>query len=154
MTTTAQSTIKSILDLAPPDELADALRLMGLGTMLTPLKRTFTGLTAAAAIDITTIDGSGETVGAGNGNRLPCLVGKTLRVTASGTAASVGSYILSDTGGTPTLPTGGASAGVGIATLSDDGKTVTFPNTITAFVMEYVPQSKTVMTTAFPPAGI
>ncbi len=138
-TTTRTRSVRDVLDSANPNDLPDALRKIKLGTMLYPLKRAFTGLTAAAAFDLTAIDGTGETTGAGNPNRLGALAVKTLRVITTGTAASVGSYIVGDTGATPTLPTGGASAGVGIATISDDGKTITFPNTVTAFTIAYIP---------------
>jgi hypothetical protein len=146
-TATAVDTLKNATDQAEPGDLPDALRLMKLGTMLTPLKRTFTGLTAAAAFDLTLIDGTGETAGVANANRVAALAIATLRVTASGTANSVGSYAISDTGGTPVSPTAGAN--VGLATISDNGKTVTFPTTVTAFVIEYVPRSNTDMTARF-----
>jgi len=146
-TATSVDTLKNAADQAEPGDLPDAFRLMKIGTMLTPLKRTFTGLTAAAAFDLTAIDGTGETVGASNANRVPALAITTLRVTASGTANSVGSYAVSDTGATPVTPTAGAN--VGLATISDNGKTVTFLTTVTAFVIEYVPRSNTDMTARF-----
>lgn len=136
-TTTVNRSAKLVLDEANPNDIASALQLLKLGTVFAPLKRAFTGLTAAAAFDITAIDGTGETTGAGNPNRLPAAHVRTLRVTASGTANSVGTYIVSDAGGTATSPT--ASTIVGIALISDDGKTITFPTTVTAFVIEYVP---------------
>ncbi len=147
MTTTIAPTIQLALDKANPNQVADLLRKIKLGTMLTPLKRTFTGLTAAAAFDLTLIDGTGETpANSNNVNRMAALLVGTLRVTASGTAGSVGTYQVSDTGGTPLVPPGGASAAVGVATISDDGKTITFPNTITAFVIEYLPRAYTSLT--------
>lgn len=140
MTTTTKSrSVQQVADEALPGELADALRKMMLGTTLKPLKRTFTGLGAAAAFDLSLIDGTGETAGKGNPNRLAALLINTLRCTASGTANSVGSYAISDAGGTPVTPTAGAN--VGLATLSDDGKTITFPTTVTAFIIEYMPRT-------------
>jgi hypothetical protein len=147
VTATSTATVKSTLDQADPNKVSDALRKVKLGTCLTPLKRAFTGLTAAATFDLTLIDGTGETAGISNPNRLAALSCTTLRVTASGTANSVGSYICSDAGGTAVSPTAGAN--VGIALLSDSGKTLTFPSTVTAFVVEYVPRSYTDMTAAF-----
>ena len=138
MTTTADITIKKVLDNALPGELSDALRMVKLGTMLSPFKRAFTGLTAAAAFDLTAIDGTGETLGVSNEKRKAAVAIGALRVTASGTANSVGSYAISDAAGTPVSPTAGAN--VGLATLSDDGKTVTFPTTVTAFIVEYIPR--------------
>jgi len=154
-TTNRNQTLKTTMDDANPSNFNAAAARVKLGTMLAPTKQTFTALTAAAAIDITT---AASAAAASPGvdtdeelTTLPAILSvTTLRVTASGTAASVGSYIISDTGGTPTLPTGGASAGVGIATLSDDGKTLTFPNTITAFVITYIPRPSSDMTAAFP----
>ena len=151
MTTTAVTTLKSALDLGNPNQLGDIVAKMKLGSMLTPLKRTFTGLTAAAAFDLTAIDGTGETVGAANANRVAALMLGTLRVTASATAASIGAYTVTDTGGTPALPptaTAYVGASIGLATISDDGKTLTFPNTVTAFIVEYIPRSAVDMTAA------
>lgn len=138
-TATKTRSLQEVLDEALPGELADALRKLKLGTTHAPMKRTFTGLTAAAAFDLTAIDGTGETAGAANANRLAALLVGTLRVTASGTGNSVGSYAMTDTGGTTVSPTAGAN--VGIAKLSDDGKTITFPTTVTAFVVEYIPRT-------------
>jgi hypothetical protein len=147
VTATQTNTLQRELDRAEPETIADCLRKIGLGFILTPLKRAFTGLTAAAAFDLTAIDGTGETTGATNPNRRAALSVATLRVTASGTANSVGSYAVSDTGGTPVSPTAGAN--VGLATISDNGKTITFPTTVTAFVIEYVPRSASDMTAQF-----
>lgn len=149
-TATEARTLKSVIDEANPNEIADVLAKLNLGTVFAPLKRAFTGLTAAAAFDLTLIDGTGETAGLGNPNRLPANLVRSLRVTASGTANSVGTYIVSDAAGTPTSPT--ASTIVGIATISDDGKTITFPTTVTAFIIAYMPRtlSATEMATAFP----
>jgi len=136
--TKARST-QFVIDEANPTEVADALNKLELGTIFTPLKRTFTGLTAAAQFDLTLIDGAGETAGLANPNRLPANLVRTLRVTASGTANSVGSYVVTDAAGTPTSPT--ASTIVGLATISDDGKTITFPTTVTAFIIAYMPRT-------------
>lgn len=136
--TTTRST-KVVLDEANPSEIADGLRKLQLGTVFNPLKRTFTGLTAAAAFDLTAIDGSGETTGASNPLRLPANIVRSLRCTASGTANSVGTYVVSDAAGTATSPT--ASTVAGIALISDDGKTITFPTTVTAFIISYLPRT-------------
>jgi len=150
-TSTKTISLQAVLDRANPNDLAPALQQLLLGTKFAPLKRTFTGLTAAASFDLTTIDGTGETVGAGNVNRLPVDIVRTLRCTASGTANSVGSYGVSDAAGTAVSPTAGAN--MGIALLSDDGKTITFPTTVTAFVIEYMPRtlSATQMAAIFAP---
>jgi hypothetical protein len=139
MTTTVRPTLKAALDKAQPHILSDVLAKVKLGTMLTPLKRAFTGLSAAASFDLTAIDATGETAGASNPNRLAALSVIALRIVTSGTAASVGAYVVTDTGGTAVTTDTGAR--VGIAKISDDGKTITFPNTVTAFTIEYMPRS-------------
>ena len=151
-TFTALRTLKLVLDEANPTEIADALRILKLGTINAGLKRTFTGLTAAASFDLTLIDATGETTGTANPNRLPAFTVRSLRVTASGTGTSVGSYVLTDAAGTPTSPA--TSTVAGIATISDDGKTITFPTTVTAFVIWYVPRpvSLATMTADFAPS--
>lgn len=136
-TTTKTRTLQLVLDEANANDLPAAMQQAKLGTVLAPLKRTFTGLTAAASFDLTLIDGTGETAGLANPNRLPAAQVRTLRVTASGTAATVGAYFVTDAGGTAV--SAATSAAAGIALISDDGKTITFVTTVTAFIIEYVP---------------
>lgn len=92
------------------------------------VKKTITQAAADTVADITTATGGGP----------PIKNLRTLRVTA-GAAAFVGSYMLTDVGGTPTSPV--ASTVLGIATISDDGKTITFPagTQATAITVEYTP---------------
>lgn len=137
-TTTINRTLRYAINEGQPNDMFDLLALMELGTAFFPLKRTFSGLTAATSFDLTLIDGTGETVGVGNVNRLAANVVRSLRVTASATAASVGSYVTSDAAGTATSPA--TSTIAGIALLSDDGKTITFLTTVTAFVISYLPR--------------
>jgi hypothetical protein len=108
----------------------------GLGEVLHPLKRTFTGLTLASAFDLTAIDSTEEIAAGVNGVNNPyrrgLLCAGTLRVTVTGGGTgALGVRQLSDAGDTPTT---------GIATISNDGKTITFEGTITGFTIEYVPQ--------------
>ena len=138
-TSTSQRTLQVVLNEANPNDNDAALAQLDLGTVFAPLKRTFTGLTAAAAFDLTLIDGTGETAGAANPNRIPANIVRTLRVTASGTAATVGAYFVTDAAGTAV--SAATSGAAGIALISDDGKTVTFPTTITAFIVEYMPRT-------------
>jgi hypothetical protein len=140
MAVTAVSTpsVAKAMNNGDPAALAQAAEQAKLGKMLTPLKRTFTGLTSLAAQDLTAIDGVGETVGPANENRKALLVGATLRVTAG--AAAAGARILTDVGGTPSAT---------VATISDDGKTVTFEAAVTAFIIEYMPRAAKDMTSAF-----
>lgn len=137
-TTTLTKTLLMALDGALPGEFASAAERAKLGTRDTILKRAFT-ITASATADLTALDAAGETAGALNPNRLPIKHCRSLRITASGTGASLGAYILTDSGGTAIVPPGGASAAVGVALISDDGKTITFPNTVTQFTVEYTP---------------
>ena len=53
MSDTVTKTIQRALDLVNPNELADLLRKIKFGHMVQPVKAVVTGLTAAAAIDIT-----------------------------------------------------------------------------------------------------
>jgi hypothetical protein len=154
MTTTARKTIQTALDTADPNVVADLLRKMKLGTMMAPLVRRFTSLTASATFDLTAIDATGETVGPANPKRKPVLLITALQIIASGTATSLGAYIAASVPATPIIPPGGAGAAVGVATISDDGKTITFPNTVTAFTIIYMPRSDTDVTTTFPTTGL
>jgi hypothetical protein len=155
-------TIQSELDRGNANTAADCFRKMLLGSMLCRLKAVVTGMTAASTVNITTIlTALGAAVVTVTGINLqggdlkvlpPILALRSLRITASGTAGSLGTYVLSDVGGTAIVPPGGAGAAVGIVTLSDDGTTITFPNTITAFTIEYLGGSNTDMTTFFEPS--
>ena len=145
MTTTITPTLQNQLNNADPNEVADILRQVALGDILTGFKRTFTGLAAAATYNLTALDASGETAGSANPNRRGVLALKSLRVTAATTANTVGSYALTDAAGTKLSPT--ASTVVGLAQISDDGTTLTFPTAdVTAFVIEYIPTPLASMT--------
>ncbi len=137
MTVSVATTLKSALDKGNLNNLATCVQKMKLGTMLSPLKRTFTGLTAAASFDLTAIDATGETTGAANPNRVAANAIQTLRVTAG--AAAAGHRNVTDVGGTPAAT---------LATISDDGKTITFEANVTAFVITYLPRSAVDMTAA------
>lgn len=138
VTATVKETNKIALDQANPNKLADALAKVQLGTLLTPLKRVFTGLTAALSFDLTTIDGTGEVVGSSNPLRLAALMVGPLRVTAG--AATAGVRTVGDVDATPSAT---------VATISDDGKTLTFEANVTAFVVEYIPRSAADMNDLF-----
>lgn len=129
VTATVKETLKSALDEASLNKIADVFAQMDLGTMLTPLKKTFTGLTSATGHDLTD---------AAHGSGPAALVIGTLRVTAG--AAAAGVRIVGDVGATPSAT---------VATLSDDGKTLTFEAGVTAFVVEYVPRPAVDMTGPF-----
>lgn len=143
MTATAVTTLQTALNNAHLAQISDILAKVRLGTMLTPLKRTFSSLTSATTQDLTLIDGTGETTGVNNPKRLAALSVTTLRVTA-GTLAT-GPAIITDAGGT--------AAAIGatnnhVVLLSDDGKVLTFQAAVTGFVIEYIPRPFTDMTAA------
>lgn len=138
MTATVKETVKSVLDNANPNEVADALALAKLGTILTPTKVALTGLTGTTH-NITDV---------AHGSHPAILAVVALRVTAATTAGSVGAYVAGDAGATVVSPA--ASTLVGVAKLSDDGKTLTFATgDVTAFVIEYVPRPAVDMTAPF-----
>lgn len=152
MTTTRKKSLRYAMNNGDPAEIATSMRRARMGDMMTPVKVVAAGLTAAASFDITTAAFKELSTITGitleTGENLPAIaVAKSLRITASGTAASLGSYILGDDAATLLIPPGGASAAVGVARLSDDGKTITFPNTVTAFTLQYMPAAETDMDT-------
>jgi hypothetical protein len=146
MTTNKTQTYTRLLDKAAPDSLPDLLRKMQFGKMNTPIKVVVSGLTATATPDITTAAVKAAATITGieleSGENLPA-IGQvvSLRVAASATGASVGTYGVTDDGGTAIIPPGGASAAMGIAKLSDNGKVLTFPNTVTGFTLIYWPRA-------------
>lgn len=142
--TPADVTLQQVLNKANLNQLATILQKMKLGNMLNPVKVVVVGLTAAAAIDITTAAVRAASTITGlerdTGDSLPAILSVTaLRVTGVGTGA-LGARSVTDAGGTAGAP--GAN-GLGIALLSDDGKTLTFEGTVTGFVLEYIPRSNT-----------
>lgn len=158
-TTSADVTKQQELNRGKPDKIATVFQAMKLGNMLAgSVKVTAAALAPAATFDITTAAVRAASTISGldresSDNLPPIMVVKTLRVTASGTANSVGSYIVSDAAGTALSPTAGAN--VGIALLSDDGKSLTFPSTVTAFVIEYVPRPAVDITSSlYPVVGV
>jgi hypothetical protein len=143
--------VQNVLDLGDPDFMSDALARIKAGKKFSTVKVTVTALGATASPDITSAAVLAAAVVSGidlaEGETLPPIgLVRSLRVTASGTAASLGTYGITDVGGTPIIPPGGASAAMGIARLSDDGTTLTFPNTVTAFVLIYEPKADTQQT--------
>ena len=137
VTSTSKDTLKTVLDRANPNVLADALALVDLGTVLTPIVKDTGSITASATITLSP----------------PALLIQAARIVASGTAASVGSYLVSDAGATMCIPTGGASLAPGVAKISADGATLTFPNTVTQAVIQYIPRPATDLASQFPAAS-
>lgn len=79
-TATKERTLQQVLDESEPLEVAPSLRKVLLATTFKPLKRTFSGLASGASFDLTAIDGTGETVGPANVNRIAALIVKGLRI--------------------------------------------------------------------------
>ena len=159
MTTTVKQTIGSALDVANPSVLADVLQQIKLARMLTPIKVIVSGLTGAAAFDITTATfksklSSNAGITLATGENLPAIqqVLGLVQVVAGGTTY-VGCYAVAPAEATPV--TAATSGVVGICTLSDDGKTITFPASaaVTGFEFWYLPIPKVAMTTVYPSGG-
>lgn len=152
-TATKTLTLRDELDKANPNTLADALRRVGLGKMLSVIKAVFVGLATGASYDITTAASKAAAtitgITLGIGENLPA-IGRvlSLRVTAATTATVVGSYAITDKDGTVLTPA--TSSVVGLAKISDDGKSLTFASAdVTAFVLEYIPRAENEPTEAF-----
>lgn len=157
-TTTVAETIQETLEKADPNTIPDAFRKMKFARMATVIKVTVAALGATATPNITSAAVKAAATIAGvvlaSGENLPP-IGQvlSLRISASGTAGSLGTYAVSDAGGTAIVPPGGASAAVGVALLNDAGTVITFPNTVTGFVIQYVPRSNVdISTTKFAPS--
>lgn len=161
VTTTKTKTLQQSLDNGNLNEIANVIKRMKLGTMMRPLDVSFT-ITAAASLDLTSATArAGATVNDGDipegyvaskTNLPPANVVRSLRIIASGTGASLGSYICGDPAASMIVPPGGASAAVGIARLSADGKTVTFPNTVTQFRIVYLPRAADALDSSYAPS--
>jgi hypothetical protein len=155
MTTIAAKDIRQMFNDSDLNTVADTLKRIKFGNMASKIKVVVTGLSAAAAIDVTTAAVKAAAAITGitleSGENLPPIgTVHSLRVTASGTATSVGVYTAADPAATLLIPPGGANAAVGVARLSDDNKTLTFPNTITAFTLVYSPAPAVALNTEWP----
>lgn len=125
-------TIKTELNRADLNSLADMLRKVALGTMFEIQEYDTGTITAAAAIDI---PGG-------------ALLVQSAHVVTSGTAGSVGHYLPGNSTSTPLLPPGGANTAVGIASVAADGSTITFPNTVTRVILRYIKKPATALSTS------
>ena len=150
-TVTRIETTEQVLKKSDPNEVADALRKVDLGTMLTPRVVTFASLSSSAAVDITTAASkAAATVSPALPDNDPTLppIGTLIagRITAG--TAHTNPFIVTDAGGTPQDP----ASGVSVATLSADGKTLTFGAAVTGFVLQYLPRPATDLTAKFAPS--
>jgi hypothetical protein len=145
MTATKTLSIREILNQALPDKIADAMRLIKFGNMMSVVKVAFTGLTSSATHNIS--DAAHKAAGAISGitlvageNLPPIGEVLTLRVV---TGTATGHRDVTDVGGTPSTS---------LATLSDDGKTLVFEAVITAFTLQYIPRAAVSMDSVFAPS--
>ena len=115
-------TLKSALNRANPNTLADAMAKVDFGTMIEPKTETV----AQAAAATITLDP-------------PALAVFSVRVT--GGAAAAGVRTVTDAGGT---------ASATVCTVSADGATLTFEANVTGAVVSYMPRSATPLDTAWP----
>lgn len=150
-------TKREILNAARNGQYDHLLKSAKFGNMLSVAKVVVTGLTATAMVDLTAASTKAAATVTGIdldvGESLPPVAAcRTLRVTASGTSNTVGTYILSDA--SATMVDANASARVGIARISDDGKTLAFPTPITAFTIEYEPMAAVDLGGSFAAVGI
>ena len=118
----AAETLKSALNRANPNTLADVLAKIDLGTMLDP-KTVTVAQTAATTIVLNP----------------PALAVFGARVTAG--AAAAGPRLITDAAG---------SASATVCTLSADGATLTFEGNVTGAVVSYMPRPAVDMATAWP----
>lgn len=118
----AIETLKSALNRANPNTLADVLAKIDLGTMLEPKTVTVTQ-TAAVTVPLNP----------------PALGVFSARVTSG--AAAAGVRMVSDAGDSATAT---------VCTLSADGATLTFEANVTGVVVSYMPRPAVDMATAWP----
>jgi len=121
-TKTSSLTIQGALDNAVPTVFEAALNMLDLGTMLTNTEYD-TGTVSASATVVLPYEAAFV---------------QSARVVTSGTAGSLGSYVVADSAATPVAPPS-ASTQPGVASIATDRKTITFPNTVTRVVVRYLP---------------
>jgi hypothetical protein len=146
MTVSSMQTLKSVLSKATPGVLADALHKADLGNMMSAKVYTSGSITATATITLPE----------------KALFVQSVRVLASGTAGSIGTYMVADSGVTPAIPptaTAYAGAAVGIAQANAISASapyiasIVLPNTVTSVVVVYVPAPAVDLTAEFAPTG-
>lgn len=121
-TATKLNTVKNVLDNANPNDIHAALQQLQLGTLLSRIEEDSGAITASATYKLT------------KKAAMVC----SARVVTSGTAGSVGSYLVGDSASTPVAPAA-ANTQPGVARLGTDDQTLTFPNTVTRVVVVYLP---------------
>ena len=138
-TTVAAFTLKDALDAANPSQIADALRTIKLGTMLTPIQETITLSSVRNHIHLLTDSVAKKAA-------LQVLACRVSDVT--GGAGAVGARVIADAAATPAAP---GATGPGIVTLSTDGDIITFEGTILAAVVWWLPLPDKALTVDYAP---
>jgi predicted naringenin-chalcone synthase len=129
MTATLKETLKSALDEANLNKLADALGQIDLGSILTPVEHDTGVITGATSI---TLPGLGA------------LLVQSVRV-VSGTETA-GEKVVSDSGSTPGDIN---TSGVFSCKLNAAGTAITFSANVTRVVVRYIPNPAKALTDAF-----
>lgn len=126
MTVTAVQTLRGSVDQANPNNLADRMRDMQMGTMLDPITRIIT-ITPGTAVSLNTVTNP------------PARIIHSIRVTVGTNVLPVAA--IEDAAGVPALIGTTAQS----VTLSDNGETITFANNVTTVVVRYQPRSAALM---------
>ena len=131
-TATSPDTLLKVLDRGKAGEWEGAAQLAKLGSILSPVSKTYVGLASAAAHNITDV---------AHGSAVAILAPISVRVTAG--AAAAGVRLIGDAAATPSAT---------VAALSADGKTLTFEAGVTAFVLVYLQRASVALDSLYPTA--
>lgn len=112
-TTTNPNQLQTVIAGKTPDQV---------GTAITMIEEDTGTVTASATVKL----------------KYPALFVSSTRVVTSGTAGSVGAYLVADSAVTPAVPAA-ANTNPGVAKLGVDNQTLTFPNTVTRVITKYAP---------------
>lgn len=129
---TSKETLGSVLTKANPNQIADALKGVNLGVMLTAVSETLTNPAPA-----TTISLSKPSFGPGSMH---------VRVT---TGVSVGKYVVSDAGGVAV----DVGLEVGVCKLNAAGTELEFASNVEEVIVSYLAASETSLDTLWPGSG-
>lgn len=129
VTATATETIKTALNEANPNKVADALAKIDLGTMLDPIDETIT-IASGTVVNLATASVA----------KKAAMMVQSVRV-VTGTATGV-----------RTVGDAGATASTSVVVLSADGTTLTFEAAITVARVVWLPRPAVAMSTAFAPS--
>jgi hypothetical protein len=127
-TASSFSSVGKALDSGDPNIVSDALRMIKLGTILTPIVYDTGVVVAAATVTLNP----------------PALLVQSVQVVTDTAGGIVGNYMAGDAGCAPVAApqSVGVPTGIGICALSADGTTLTLPtaDTATEVVVSYIPR--------------